>query len=134
MHAKELIAELQRKLRVKTYRELAGKLGMSQVALINWRKMRKPITVRRVANAVFKARLAAIEESQLKTIRPIVEYFPLKPTESQQGVKFELFTTRGDANPLHIELRKVLASTHGIYVFYDSRGRALYAGKATKRS
>jgi hypothetical protein len=31
-------------------------------------------------------------------------------------------------------LRKELESKHGIYVFHDSRGRAIYAGKAQKLS
>jgi hypothetical protein len=104
MRAKDLIAELQRKLKAQTNRALARSLGMSEMALNNWRRMRRPITVRRVANAVYKAKLAAVKQSQLKTIQPIVEYFPLKPVESRQGVKFELFATRGDANPLHIQL------------------------------
>jgi hypothetical protein len=134
MRGRDLIDELKRKLKANSNREVARSLGMSEMALFHWRKLRQPLTTRRVANAIYKARLAAVADAQIRTIRPIVEYFPLKPTESLQGVRFELFATRKDANPLHVQLRRVLAQSRGIYVFYDSRGRALYTGKATRRS
>jgi hypothetical protein len=106
---------------------------MSHVGLLNWRK-KGALTTRQLANAIYKARFAAIADAQLTMIQPIVEYFPLKAKESKQGIRFELFDTSKSAGPSYIALRRALENAHGIYVFYDSRGRALYAGKAKQLS
>lgn len=134
MKAKDLIEEVKRRLGLDTNRALARALGMSEMALHNWQTLRKPLTVRRVANAIAKARMAAIAETQLQTIRPIVELYPLDTVESKGGIKFELFPThRGGTNATQ-GLRTLLSKAHGIYIFYDSRGRALYVGKARQQS
>jgi hypothetical protein len=67
-------------------------------------------------------------------LRPIIEYFPINPVESAGGIKYELFATGKDDNPLHVQLRKCLSEAKGVYIFYDSRGRALYVGKAKDQS
>ena len=69
-------------------------------------------------------------------IQPVVEFFPLKPTLSKGGVNLELFPTSGTASRYNRELRAALdsATARGIYVFYDTRGRALYVGKAARQS
>lgn len=134
MHAQKLLQAITRKFRLKTNRALHKKLGMSHVALLHWRKKRDPLTPLQIANAIAKACNAAVADAQLTTIQPIVEYFPLKAKESAQGVRYELFDTGKDAGASYIALRKALSASHGIYVFYDSRGRALYAGKAKQLS
>ena len=133
MRAAALFRELKRKLGAGTNRDLQKKLGMSHMALLNWRK-KGALTPRQLANAIYKARFAAVADAQLKTIQPIVEYFPLKAKESKQGIRFELFDTTKSAGPSYVALRRALENAHGIYVFYDSRGRALYAGKAKQLS
>jgi hypothetical protein len=133
MRAASLFRELKRKLRVATNRDLQKKLGMSHMALLNWRD-RGALTPRQIANAIYKARYAAIADAQIKTIQPIVEYFPLKAKESKQGIRYELFDTSASAGASYIALRRALENANGIYVFYDSRGRALYAGKAKQLS
>ena len=69
-------------------------------------------------------------------IQPVVEFFPLEPTLSKGGVNLELFPTSSRAHRYNRELRKALDSptARGIYVFYGTRGRALYVGKATRQS
>lgn len=69
-------------------------------------------------------------------IQPVVEFFPLEPTLSRGGVNLELFPTSGPANRHNRELREALdrPTARGIYVFYDTRGRALYVGKAARQS
>src|SRR5687768_9797156 len=134
MRARELIDALKRKFRLATNRAVHNTLGMSHMALRNWRRKRGDLTPKQLANAVFKARKAAVQDAELNTIQPIVEYFPLKAKESTQGIRYELFDTGKEAGRSYIALRKALASAHGIYVFYDSRGRALYAGKAKQLS
>jgi hypothetical protein len=134
LKAKDLIPELKRRLGLETNRALARALGMSEVALFHWMTLKKPLTPRRVANAIYKARQSAIKQSQLLTIRPIVELFPLDTVESSSGLKFELFPTARGGTRLNKELREQLSKSHGIYIFYDSRGRAMYVGKAKKQS
>src|SRR5688572_2472503 len=106
MRPKHLIDELKRKFRTKTNRDLYKLLGMSHMALINWQKKKRALTARQIANAIFKSREAAVAHTQLQTIQPIVEYFPLKPKESAQGVRYELFDTGKTAGPTYIALRK----------------------------
>jgi hypothetical protein len=133
VQADKLIVALKKKFAVGTNRALAGRLGMTELALANWRRG-KSLTVRQIANAIDKSSKKAIENSQGAMIRPIVEYFPLDAVESRGGVRYELFPAGKDDNPLHVQLRETLRDVKGIYVFYDSRGRAIYAGKAKRQS
>lgn len=134
MKGKDLVAELKRKFSITTDRALAKHLGMTEIALGGWKRSKSPLTARQVANAIQKASSVAVKKSQSSTLRPIVEFFPIDAVESAGGVKYELFPTGRDDNPLHVQLRKALSKAKGIYVFYDSRGRAIYAGKAKERS
>ena len=134
MKADELIAELKRKLSIKTDRELAAHLGMTQIGLINWKQKKTPLTPRQIANAIDKASQVAVSKSQRGMLRPIAEFYPLDAVESAGGVKYELFPTGRVENPLHAGLRAMLAAAKGIYIFYDTRGRAIYAGKAKRQS
>jgi hypothetical protein len=133
MNADKLIIALKKKFKLKTSRALAQHLGMTQVALGNW-KRRRFLTVRQIANAIDKSSRRAIKHAQGAMIRPIIEYFPLDAIESIGGLRYELFPAKKDDNPLHVQLRAILKEVRGIYVFYDSRGRAIYAGKAKRQS
>ena len=70
-------------------------------------------------------------------IRPIVEFFPLSPVESKRGAKWELFTDLNEDESTHkyySGVKDALRKASGVYLFYDSRGRALYAGKAVRQN
>lgn len=134
MDAEKLIAELKRKFAIKTDRELAARLGMTEIALGSWKRKTTPLTPKQIANAIDKASHVAVLKSQRSMLRPIVEFFPLDAVESAGGVKYELFPAGKDDNPLHVQLRSGLAASKGIYIFYDTRGRAIYAGKAKRQS
>ncbi len=134
MKGKDLVVELKRKLAIKTDRALAHHLGMSEIALGGWKRSKKSITARQVANAIDKASRVAVAKAQQTTLRPIVEFFPIDAVESTGGMKYELFPTGKDDNPLHVQLRAKLSSSKGIYIFYDTRGRAIYTGKAKELS
>jgi hypothetical protein len=135
MKGKELIFALKRKLRVSTDVDLAVKLGMTPMALNTWKNKKKDLSPLQIANAIDKSAKAEVKRTHASLIRPIVEFFPLDATDSRGGAKYELFPTSGDeANPQHVELRTLLGKTNGIYVFYDTRGRAIYAGKAKAQS
>src|SRR5688500_13472579 len=65
------------------------------------------------------------------SIRPIVEFYPLKRTPSRGGLKWELLDGSHGRTAF---IRKELRTSHGIYVFYNSQGRAIYLGKANQRN
>lgn len=71
-------------------------------------------------------------------VRPIVEFFPLDWVESKRGAKYEIFSEYldedGNAHRYNEGVKNELRTTSGIYLFYDSRGRALYAGRAVEQS
>lgn len=70
-------------------------------------------------------------------VRPIVEFLPIYSEESQRGASFVLFHPFNDDEEPDVYLEGVklaLKQAHGIYIFYDSRGKALYAGRAVEQS
>jgi|GEM_PF-541450 len=134
MKGEELIKQIKRKQKLKTDGEVAAYLGINKVNLVHWKKPGKRLTPLQVANAIDKASRSAVERSQSNAIRPIAEFFPVNSVESRGGAKFELFPTGKDDNPLHKGLQAQLKRSKGIYVFYDTRGRAIYAGKAKRQS
>lgn len=134
MKGADLIAALKKKLRMETNRDLALKLGMSEFQLNSWNRSVRDLTPLKIANMVKSALVAEVSAKQSATIRPIVEYFPLDAVESRSGVKYELFPAGKDDQALYVGLREELKQSNGIYVFYDSRGRAIYCGKAKKQN
>ena len=115
---------------------LATRLGLSPGTLRNWRQ--HGLTPLRVAYAVERARAAAGREAEMEAIKPIIEFLPIYPARSPQGARLILFAKRekgrSEDHPHNAGLRKTLENTHGVYVFHDSRGRALYVGKSEKSS
>lgn len=129
MRGDRLINALKRKFRVTTDSALAKHLGMSIPAIQLW-KNRRALTARQVAGLVHKASF------QSNIIRPVVEFFPVKKCETRNGAAFELFSTtdeRGNPHPYRVGLKNELTKHTGIYVFFDSRGSAIYVGKARRQ-
>ncbi len=119
-----------------TDRQIADHLGITVQALKNWRG-RKTVTVRQMVGVLFRSRTNAVKQAERQAIRPIVEFFPLAPASSRDGARTEIFRVReggGKDHPYLLGLKKELMAHHGIYIFYDSRGRALYAGKTRQRT
>lgn len=130
-----VVDAFMKRLDASTVRELAKQLGVTPVAIFNWRKAKR-LTPRQIANIAAAARASATEDLAKTAIRPIVEFYPLDKCPSRQGAKFELFAhTDHDKrkHPYRDGLRDELCRTHGVYVFFDSRGRAIYAGKARQQ-
>jgi hypothetical protein len=115
-----------------TDRQLADRLGITVQSLSNWSK-RRNISPQQMSGLLFKMEEKAVERAEQQAIRPIVEFFELDPTESMHGARYEIFCVKDDdekEHPYLKGLRSELERYHGVYIFYDSRGRALYAGKA----
>jgi hypothetical protein len=114
---------------------LARRLGMTSPAL-KALKSRQEVGADHVAKLMMKTADHAVEEAHASAIKPIVEFFELDPVETATGASWRLFSTKIDGveHPYRQGLRTLLDSHHGIYVFHDSRGRALYVGKAKRQT
>lgn len=130
----ELIEELKRKFAIQTDRALAKRLGMTSVALADWKRRRSPLSVKQIANAIDKASKSSVTESQRSTIRPIVEFFPIEKILSEKSDKCSVLPVGKDAGRHRAELKAQLEKSKGLYIFYDTRGKALYAGQTRRQN
>ncbi len=138
MNGSDLVTSLQdvlgrAKKRHLTDGELANQLGVSLGMVRNWKKDKAALKPGMVSQMVLKAQQVAAQQAEQSAIRPIVEFFQINLADSPQGAQWELFDIKdgGDTARLYLSgLRKRLENSHGVYIFYDSRGRALYSGKA----
>ena len=71
-------------------------------------------------------------------IRPIVEFFEVYAEESERGgQRYTLFNDKdedGEVHPYYAGVKTALSEARGVYIFYDSRGRALYAGRTNDQN
>ena len=138
MNGTELLKEFKRRIQARdhttavTDTALAKELGITQPALANYRG--RDVTVRQMAGLMEK--FAKQTEKRLieETLVPLVEFLPFKPV--RQGRGWQIFSTMdgADQHPYFTGLKNKLEESHGIYLFHDSRGRAIYAGKAQRQS
>lgn len=134
MQALELMEAVKKKLDIHDHQELASALGISEQTLGLWAKNNTTLSATQVANAISKSRHAAIQESQHYMIQPIVEFYPIDKHLAKGEVNWEVLCTKGDEKKYHQGIKDELLASYGIYVFYDSSGKALYAGKARKQT
>ena len=99
---------------------IAAKLGVSQAAVSNW------ITGRSEPNKTSIGKLLGLfaEHQASSLISPIVEFEPIIPVRS--GASWRLAPENEE------RVKPLLQRKKGIYVFYDSSGRATYLGKSEK--
>lgn len=133
----ELILELEQKLarrldRKPSSQDLCNHLGLTPYLLKQYRGY-EALTPKQVTGLL--DRFAGAAELRLKdrAVVPIVEFFELEKTDSAQARSFLLFPVKdedGIERKFATGLRQRLMATRGVYIFQDSRGRAIYAGKA----
>ena len=132
----DAITAIKRKFRVKTDKALSSRIGVTVHGIRAW-KARSAVTSRQFAEVVHKANLAGERNMQARAIRPVVEFFPIHRCESAQKAGYLIFSTdvnKGGTNRYLQGLREELESRCGVYIYFDSRGQAIYAGKARKQS
>lgn len=114
-----------------TDRAVADRLGVTVTTLANW-KARDEVKPSQIARLLRSVEKATEKRTHSAVIRPIVEFFEIEKDWSSRGATLEIFSagSGGDAHPYLAGLKQELRSHHGVYMFYDSRGRALYAGQA----
>lgn len=130
MKGSDVIATLKKKLRVKTDERLAARLGMSHPAIQQW-KARSKVTPRQLAELVYRTERAGAKSSQANAIRPLVEFFPIEKQRTSQGASYQVMESKGHL--YKSGLKTELDQYFGVYIFFDSRGQAIYAGKARKQ-
>lgn len=134
MKAKPLLEALAKKLKTTSQASLASALGVSVMTLHNWKSKNKSLTAGQLANAISKSKVAAVKNSQFQTIQPIVEFYSIDPCKTRNGGSWQILETGSAVNSYRNGLRSALEHANGVYIFYDSRGKALYAGKAKDQS
>ena len=134
MNGDALLEEISRRITQRrgtksiTDSVLASELGVTQPALQGYRN--KELTPKQVANLMEKAAKRATDQLADRSIVPIVEFLAMEPTETKQAKSWQIFSAKdeeGKPHPFWSELRLILENTHGIYLFHDSRGRAIHA-------
>lgn len=134
MKAIELIEALSKKLKTTSQKELAAVLGVGVGTLINWKNRDQDLSPLQVASALSKSRSAAVKKSQFEMIQPIVELYPIDKCLSKREASWIVVDGGRDASLYTQGLKAELEDSIGIYIFYDSRGHALYVGKAREQS
>ncbi len=136
MHSAELLRHLKRKMGAVSDSALAGLLGIKPNALTHWRKETTLLTPLQVAGALAKAHKAAQTQVHSHAVRPIVEFFPIEATEAgTSGKQLAVFPTTAGSGKHYAGLHEALVGAKsGLYIFYDTRGRALYAGQTKKQN
>ncbi|MFT4954903.1 MAG: hypothetical protein ACI8U3_001277 [Brevundimonas sp.] len=127
--------DLKKKGEPATDRAVAERLGITVTTLANW-KARDELTAVQVARLLASTEKATEKRTHEAVIRPVVEFFEIQPEWSRGGANVEIFSPSAgdDAHPYLAGLKAELLAARGVYLFYDSRGRALYAGQARSQS
>jgi hypothetical protein len=132
----EVIAAIRKKLTLDgkppTEGAIAKHLGM-HVAQLSAFKTEANLTPLKVANLVQRAVRVGEQRALSTPVKPVVEFYPVDAELNQRGGKLhELFEANvgGKPHPYRTGLKNQLQKSRGIYIFYDSRGCALYAGQA----
>lgn len=140
MNGSELIEEFAKRIRKRygagadTDRVIASALGITIQGVANYRA--KYLTPRQVVNLSQSFARAQRSTVIAGAVAPLAEFFPVTEYTTARGRSY-LFSVKDDGGREHPYLRGLkekLEKAHGIYVFHDSRGRSIYAGKAQKLS
>lgn len=129
--AERLLPVLKTKLAVRTYSDVAKLLGITGTALRNWRIRGAGLSAQQIAGAIAKARTAAADQAASSAVHHLIEFFPVERTLKERH--YRIFDDV-DGGAYRQGLRNLLSEKRGIYVFYDSRGRALYVGRTTRQT
>ena len=128
----QVVREILKKIKAKkTNKELAFSLGVDPSEINNWLNgnVKRASTVERIIGSIVKsAKRQAISNSY----SAIPELKHLKGILSKRGGKYDMRI--GDDEKECKEIEKELKKEFGgIYIFYDSLGKAIYAGKTERK-
>lgn len=134
MDSHKLVDELRKKFNAPNNKLLAEQLGVSYATLQQWHSDTRELTAKQVVTIIEKAREAEATRAKLQGVKSIVEYYPIEASLSRHQAKWELFDSEQSGNKRQEGLKEVLKASYGVYIFYDSRGSAIYVGKAKEQN
>jgi len=115
---------------------VAAYLGLTAPGLSTL-KGNADMTALQLANTLKRVEAAAQARLRETLVRTLVEFYPIEATPSRRATSaMEIFESAPDGvqQTYRMGLEAELRKANGVYIFYDSRGRALYAGKAKAQS
>lgn len=128
MDGNTFIAELKRKFGARNNSQLAQFLGTTDANLSDL-SQKTSLTPRQVSGLMQRLEYQAKRKSLAGAIEPLVEYYEIDLQLSKQGANWLILNKKSHN---YSQIYEWLVENHGIYVFFDSIGRALYIGKAKK--
>ena len=135
MQGSEFIDMMKKVLGVTTNKELASFLGITAEhisRLYKQESLSEKYVDRRLIHAHKEIQRRARKQAFQTAISPLVEFYPIDLTLSRRAANWELFDA--NSSTYAAGLRDSLEEHHGIYVFFDSRGKSIYAGKAKRQT
>ncbi len=130
MDTQLLLTKLKRKFNVSSDQELADVTGISLQTINQWLKREASLSETIVTNLIYKAVEQGKRTEVQQSIQPIVEFFPIECTKSNQGARWKILPTD---NPYYKQVIDFLSESNGVYLFYNSTGHVIYAGKTLKQ-
>ena len=136
MKSTDLLNHLRSKLKADSDRDLGEYLGFKPAAMTHWQKQTTSLTALQIANVISQAQITAKRHVHENAVQPIIEFFPIQPVEvGRLKKRLEVFVTKNSTKKHLTGLHKTLSTAKsGIYIFYDTRGRALYVGQTKKQN
>jgi DNA-binding transcriptional regulator YdaS (Cro superfamily) len=132
MDTQVLLTKLKKKFAVSSDQELADVTGISSQTINQWLKRETSLSETIVTNLIYKAVEQGKRTEVQQSIQPIVEFFPIECTESNRGARWKILPTDSD-NPYYAQVISNLSESNGIYLFYNSTGHVIYAGKTLRQ-
>ena len=133
MRITEFFDELTRQYSLSSDREIARLLGLTSGRISQLRKRDGALSAKQIVSFFKKAEKNSCKVAFSKSIRAVVEMYPIEATSSKQDKKWEILPT-GAEFPRNQAIRKHLEQCQGIYLLYDSQGCAIYAGKTERQN
>lgn len=125
---REILEKLQAEKKVP---QLARTLGVKSHDVYHWLagQVKTSSTIEKIIESIVNSsRRQAISDSY----NTIVEMKSLKAKLSKQGGSYDMVIGKTEGESKNIE-KKLKAEYGGLYIFYDSLGKAIYAGKTEKK-
>lgn len=133
MLATDFFTELRARHGFTSDAQVARLLGLTSGRVSQMRNRDHELTPRQMVSYIERAQRSAEVAAIADAVRPLVEMYPLEPVASRGQAKWELLPT-SRVHSRFIAMREALENVRGVYVFFDSNGRAVYVGKTERQN
>ena len=129
MNSSNILTLLKNNLEIDNLDELSSLVGIKLTTLKKIFSGETELKDKQFVTMIQNAMENHSEYLLTNAIKPLVEFFQIEHAESKRGASWEIFPTIKNGDSRYDQIRKKLESTQGIYFFYDSAGKVIYAGK-----